>query len=255
MRLSPHQIVAFPSILLVASLGAGHPSALADTVTFQQGSGSGFSATDATYIQGNGGNENANFGNSSLLFAENDPGSGFVARSLIRFPFMFGTAPGQVPSNANIISATFTISKSDANFHGSSNTLTIHRVLSAWDETSVTWNSFNTGGVAGVDYEAGALDSFVPAPQTGQASFDLDVTDAVRQWAESLEDGTDINEGWIIINPQNDQATFQSEDSPLAALRPLLTIEFSPVPEPASGLLVLFGAVMLHALRRRRVRG
>ena len=62
----------------------------------------------------------------------------------------------------------------------------------------------------------------------------------------------DSNFGWVIVNDSNDGIQFHSSDSATAAARPILTVTFTPVPEPGS--LVLVGLMGAAALCVRRLR-
>jgi len=143
------------------------------TAGHQQGDGGSFSDTDATYIASRvggvtGTNADTNFGTDARLLSENDTGAGGgVTRSLVRFSDIFGGGVGQIPAGSVINSATLTLSQTGENFAGSNDTLSVFQVISGWVEGTVTWNSFNTGGVAGTDYTATALDTFVQTPSTG----------------------------------------------------------------------------------------
>jgi len=214
----------------------------AAVATFQQGGA--FSDTDATYIQGSNGEEDTNFVNTVNLLVEDEPGVG-VFRTLVRFADIFGSGVGQVPAGSIINSATLTLRTNGNSFDGTADTLSVFRTTSNWDESTVTWNSFNAGGVAGVDYDAAVLDTFVPLnPST---NYDIDITAAAQIWSGN----TALNQGIIVIGSGFDRVSFRSDD--IASSQPLLTIDYSVIPEPASGTLAGIGLVLL-AVRRRSTR-
>lgn len=67
-------------------------------------------------------------------------------------------------------------------------------------------------------------------------------------------DDPSSNLGWIVIgNETADRTTrrFGSKDSADANLRPVLTIDFTPAPEPNSAVLALIGIAMGIGVRRR----
>ncbi len=228
-------------LLLLVLLGASWEQAQADTLMFQQGDGGAFSTTDATYLSGTA--PTANFGSNTTLFAETDSSAPAFTRILIRFPDLFGPNAGQIPFGSTINSATLTLRTLATSNSQSPNLHSVFRVLTDWDENTVTWNGFNSGGVAGIDYVAAPLATFTPA--TVDTSFPISVTAAVQAWS----DGT-ANRGLFVINPGNNQTRFNSDDSATAAARPRLTVDFTAaapeaIPEPASLTLLGLGALGL----------
>jgi len=149
---------------------------------------------------------------------------------------------GQIPAGSVINSATLTLSQTGENFAGSNDTLSVFQVISGWVEGTVTWNSFNTGGVAGTDYTATALDTFVQTPST------VDILLAVQNWSAN----TSTNQGVLIINPGIDGSVLRSDEGATLAIRPLLTVDFTVIPEPASWMLVASALGMMTFKRRLR---
>lgn len=210
---------------------AGSTHAQTFTNTYQQGDGGLYSTTDATYIQGQpGGLTGSNFGGATTMILETDVPSGeTITRPMIRFPDIFGDAPGQIPLGAKINSATLTVTTGGGQFDASNNPTSIFQVLTDWDEggvSGVTWDSFNSGGIAGVDYDGTALDAL--APSALNSPFEFDVTAAIADMSAGSP-----NLGFLLISSGGDQAVLLSDDSGNAAGRPLLTVNYS-VPEPAS---------------------
>ena len=234
------------------------PLAGAASLTFQAGDGSGFSSSEITFIQGRAGTgfslggPDANFGSAEFLVTDDDPpGSGgnpefeSLTRILVQFPDVFGPASGQILPGSSILSASITLHTLNDPFAATDAALSVHQIASAWDEDTVTWNSFNAGGVAGIDYAASPLSDFNPS--LVDAAFSFDVTAAVSSWSAG-----GANRGVIVINPSDDAALFHSDDHPNQNARPELHVEFTRVPEPKAGLL--FGLGLLGIVTRRRLR-
>jgi hypothetical protein len=152
---------------------------------------------------------------------------------LIRFDNIFGPGPNQIPFGSIINSATLTVRVSAASLSGAS--ITLHRMLVDWDETS-TWISMGSG-IQLDDVEASFMpDSTLPNPdQLGSQTFSgLNAT--LQAWSNSSP-----NYGWVIVwmisnddeddedDEDNDQPwRFYSSDELTAAFRPILTVDYTP---------------------------
>ena len=202
----------------------------------------------ATYIRGNGGQQNNNFGSNARIVTENDPSAGEVDRGLIAVSDLIGSGENQVREGAQVLSAVLRlhIPNDIASYAGSADTHYLYQVLSPWDENAVTWTNFNNGGVAGADYLATPVASLVPNVLDG--FYYIDVTESVQNWANGQ-----ANYGWMLINPGADMCYWDSDDYMGGqAYRPLLIVEW--VPEPSTFVLSAFGLMSLIcvACRRRR---
>jgi hypothetical protein len=228
------------------------------SLTFQQGDGGLFSETDSTFIQGragvdfSAGGTAANFGSVDVLVVDDDPpGSAgnpsleSLTRILLRLPEIVGASPGQVPLGSEITNATITLTTTDDPFAATGASLAVHAVLVPWAENSVTWSSFGDGGTAGSEYEASPLTTFNPG-EVG-TSFAFDITSAVEGWSQGQ-----ANLGILITSTSDDVAFFYSDDHVLQSARPRLDIEFVPIPEPGTALLLSLGLVLSSLSGRRR---
>src|SRR4026209_779419 len=124
--------------------------ATAATARFQQGV-NGYIGTADTYARID--QASTRFPNVSIVLVDNDSP---IAHGLIRFDGIFGTAPGQIPPDASIQSATLTVRTSN-----DSDPVWFHRMLVPWDETN-HWNELSTSGpgLQADDIEMSAVPDF-----------------------------------------------------------------------------------------------
>ena len=163
------------------------------------------------------------------------------AKGLVQFPNLFGSGPGQIPVGATIVSATLDLCVPG---NGGS-TVSFSLVKTPWTE-STTWNSFNNGGVAGVNYAATPF-------TTGAANFahnQYDFTAAVRAWASGTP-----NYGVLIqLVSGNPVAFASSEWQNSTSEAPHLTVTYTNKPVPAPPSAVLAGLALGGLAFRRVVR-
>jgi hypothetical protein len=127
--------------------------------------------------------------------------------------------------------------------------LTLKRVLEAWDEQVVTWDSRPAVGETAAEF------ALTGAPQTVR----FDVTDLVKDWlgdpASNL--GVEVSQLGLAPIPQGDgtrdrfaAALFGSSASMDPGMRPSLTVAAVPLPAPAA--LLIGGIAVLGGIRRLR---
>lgn len=97
----------------------------------------------------------------------------------------------------------------------------VHRVLSFWDEYTLTWDNGN------LNYDPPVLVSFVPSVPDAYVS--IDITPLVQSWHK----GVHPNEGLMMDAAGNDQrARFSSREWVIPSQRPELEITTTPIAVP-----------------------
>ena len=195
-------------------LTATQLSVFADTLTFQDGDGGAYSSTQGAYV-----GTIINFGNG--ISAKLDVHSVYdlyIYIAFLRFPDIIGDNPGQIPSGSTIESASLDLTRANASTYPG----LLGLVNGAWDESTINGdNDPATSGSAGS----------VPAGIAG-AHCVADITAAVQAWASGTENwGVRIDPGY---SPTSIDQQFYSDDEPTLAYRPLLTVTFTPAPNPVA---------------------
>ncbi|MGH2570174.1 MAG: DNRLRE domain-containing protein, partial [bacterium] len=188
-------------------------SADAVPVTFREGT-SGYGGTQDTYIDSS--TPAVSYGISATVRVDNNG----PIQGLMRFDGIIGNGPGQIPPGSVINSATITFDVTDN--ASASAIVGFHRMLAAWGEAS-TWNSLG-GGVSTNDVEAqSAADGIVADPSSVGQEIVGGLAPTVQTWSDGA-----ANHGWVIISDQNNDWAFRSSENGTAALRPLLTVDYTP---------------------------
>ena len=256
-----------------AALGSGsQANAVPVVVSFQDGV-AGYAGTKDTYVHedSTGTNQGANVkvysdGDDDLVLGETNAQ---VVAGLIRFDNLFNCAAGpsrcggSIPDvglgNIVILSATLSVRTGTATGDNSAATrFDLHRMIATWDESS-TFNSL-TGGVSYNNTEAASVATAAvlnPGANTLNALVNFDVTADLQLWADNVSLST---RGWAVKPCSNSGAApvtgctdgwfFNSSETATIANRPVLTVTYELVPEPAT-LLLLGGGLALLATRRR----
>ena len=146
----------------------------------------------------------------------------FEQQVLLRFDHIVGMQPGRIPLGAEVASARLSLWMQDAGQQ-----LVFRRVLAPWEPGKTTWDNFRLltnrdPGVQGDDIEA-AKESFIV--EGAGTPNSIDVTADVRRWAMG-----EPNLGWAISTPAVARIAWHAASAPNSAVRPLLTIEFTPPP-------------------------
>ena len=234
---------ALPAIVLaLCSLHVSDAAAI--TIIFQEGTllpgGGAYTGTQDTEIQQ--GDPTNSFGSNGQVRVDSLHLGGDV-QGLLRFDNLFGALPDQIPLGSTIISAVLTLDVIDSsNFP--IGTISIFQMTTAWSESS-TWNSLVSGVGIGTDTVASADDAHT-AELIALTTWNVQAS--LQAWSNG-----DSNLGWAIFNDDTDGIQFTSSEGATITARPLLTVDFTPVPEPGSlALAGLAGAAALCARRLRR---
>jgi hypothetical protein len=184
-------------------------SPAAQTLTFRQGIGDYTGAVD-THIRDD--QPTVNFGATTSVRVD---GQSPVSHGLLRFDGIFGSAAGQIPADAQIVSATLTLRTIDPG-----DTVEFHRMLTDWSDVN-TWNFFTDGLSAdGVEMLSDVDAVFTPELPIPRVDA-IDVTASVQAWSDGMP-----NHGWGIIPTGPDGWLFQSSESTVISNRPLLTVTY-----------------------------
>jgi len=211
---------------------------------------------------------NNNLGDSSSFMAGLRPKGG-RSRGLILFDL------SSIPANANITSASLSLTVVRTPASQANSSFELHKVLQFWglegDKSSsgggapaspgeVTWNSRSSsltpwtapGGQAGTDFaSASSASQFVGGNATYTFSSAGLLSDVQSWYSNPSQDF-----GWMLISGSEGVSRtirrFGSRDS--GATAPSLTIQYTVVPEPSTGLLLLSMSALSGVLlwRRRR---
>ena len=265
----------------VCALAIAGGMASGDVIVYQDGATNAFVAAPYEGAQDNllaGSNKRhddnlgayASAGVGNIGWGTYDP----PIREIIRFDL---TSFAGRYASINSVKLTLTLSKA-----AKSETVTVHQILAAnsdWVEGAGTGSTSAAGescwwykawpdvewaggvdsgcGVAGVDYDSTAVAShtWVAAEVDGTAlelTLAGDVNAMVDQWSGAQAD----NAGLILRTTTEDDQTLHltwkaSEFTTDPAMRPMLTIDYEPIPEPASAMLMLLGGLALARRRRK----
>jgi len=279
------------SILALAAALAVGVMAHADTIVLREGGGTGIIDTtfDDTYLDSINVapdppyETDANYGTATTMRSRsgNDwPGMYLRHSPLFGIKDLFSelSAVGAI-SSSEITSATLRLTRTNTN----EKAFNVYRVTTDWmlqsagqSELRPTYNrldaiddlywthymgtfspttreSGGTHGAPPVDFSLDNIASVATLPSgTGAAgtAHDIDVTGQVMAMFDS-----NLNAGWVIFGGGNGgPLTLAASEYATADWRPTLTIEYEPIPEPGSMLLLGTGVLgVIGYIRRKRM--
>jgi hypothetical protein len=219
--------------------------ALADVIAFQDGAllpgGGTYASTQDTEIHE--GEPTLAFGSDPGIRADTDLPP-LESQILLRFDDIFGAGPGQIALGSTIVSAVLQLECFNSSNVPIGN-ISVYQLTASFSESS-TWDSLTDGVEVGTDTVA-SPDDVHTVESIAPTSFD--VTASLQAWASGAS-----NEGWVILNDNTDGVVFRSSEYGTQAQRPLLTVTFTPVPEPGSLLLAGLAGAAALCVRRFRAR-
>lgn len=214
--------------------------------------------------------------------------SGDARRALVQFDVAGNVPAGSTITGAAV--TLYLNDWSGQGGFGDDRTIGLHRVTAAWgDGTTGSGGSTGGGGqgvnsaadgdvswtyrswsttdpspphlawsTAGGDYESTATSSLTisdsPTPVTLDSAHTWSGAGLVAD-VQAWLDGSLVNNGWLVRELENDTnllLRFYSSEYATAGLRPVLEIEYTPLPEPASWLLLALGVGAIAGVRRPR---
>lgn len=156
--------------------------------TFQQGQ-NGYSSNVDTFLDS--GNTGANNANNSTLVVDLSP----ERHILMRFDDIFGTNSGQIPTNAEILSATLTVQITNSSPGVGAG---LYRMLQPWNDTD-SWSTWS-GGIQNDGVEAEVAADTSGSSDVGP--YELDVTSSLEAWVANPSS----NHGWAWLPPGADNS-------------------------------------------------
>ncbi|HBE72417.1 MAG TPA: hypothetical protein DDW52_30140 [Planctomycetaceae bacterium] len=215
------------------------PAGSVNAVSYQDGV-DGYEGTVDTQV-GPGGGADTDNSAAETLFVDYQTANDSGVQALIRFEDIIGSAAGQIPAGAQIVSARLTTSSITSNSQGDGGRF--FPILRDWADTD-TYNTL-VDGIAADGVEALATfntaagsESRSPNVQGGRHTWD--VTDDLQSWVNGDSD----NKGWAISPWESgtDGWGFQSSETPELVDRPRLEVYYTEstdsIPPQAEAIMV-----------------
>ncbi len=236
-------IAVAPAAADVISLGASKDNTLYESATGSLSNGAG----------------------PAMFVGRTSQGTGSIRRAVLAFD-----VAGAIPAGAIIQGVTLKLHNTAANIDDE--TLAFQRLITDWGEgSSIAGGSGGSGGPAEVGdatwlhtfFDAdlwttpgGDFDPVISAATTvgGPGSYTWDSTTQLVDDVQLFLDDPAMNFGWILLGNENLSGTakkFDAREGLDPALQPVMTVNYSPVPEPTT-LMMLIAAVLPALVGRRR---
>lgn len=206
----------------------------------------------------------SNGAGTAMFVGRNSNTSGSIRRGVIRFDIA-----AAIPAGSVIDSVSLRLSNSAANVDDA--LIRLHRLAQAWGEGSSVASGGQGSGGPSTSGDAtwlhtfydtsfwtmpgGDFDATLTASATvgGPGDFTWNSTPAFVADVQSFLDQPLTNFGWIMVGDESAPGTakrFSTREETDLALRPLLTVAYTVVPEPGSLTLWLFGIAGALVARR-----
>jgi len=229
------------AMIVVFAMHVASHTALADTITFQDGVES-YTGTADAYLSET--NSDSTYGSEVTVTIDANDNYNNRLEGLLRFDNIFGSGARQIPLGSTITSATLTLTTDGG--AGPGDGARFHRLLQSWNEGSVTWN--NSFGGNGVDTNGtDALSSYdldTGYVEEGERTFTM-ATTSLQAWSDGA-----TNHGWAMPSLGGNGWIIDSSEDGTASCRPKLTVTY--VPEPSAFVLLAVGGLALLLVRRWR---
>jgi len=250
----PYQGLIRAIFLVIITNAAGSRLAHADVRTFVSIRDTTL-YEDAAGMLGNGG--------GTAMFAGTNSQS-LSRRALVKFDIAAG-----IPAGSTIDYVTLRLHNDAANT--SPAPVTMHRLLQEWGEGASVALGNQGGGAAALIGDATWLHRYYPdefwttvggdyvafasasAVVAGPGLYEWSSQGSLVSDVQGFLDNPQSNFGWLLLGNELEASTskrFATREATDALLRPALTVEYTPVPQPSAAALMLFSIVFV--IRRRR---
>jgi hypothetical protein len=201
-------------------------------------------------------------------------GDGLTRRALITFD-----VAAAIPAGSTVNSASLTLRMTQTSNTTGTN-VSLHRALADWGEGTSRASGNEGGGAAATPGDATWIHRFFPTSGWVSAGGDFDIDESAHTLVSSfgaytwsgasmvrdLQHWLDVpseNYGWMLRGDEGGSSTAKRFDSRSVATvlnRPVLTIDYTPVPEPTTTLFVCGAPALVigrftRALHRSRAFG
>jgi len=227
-----------------------------------------FISRDTTLFQTNADN---NLGNANIISGSTSRDQN--SRGLLEFDL------SSIPSSSVITGVQFQAGLIRQSTSPISSAYSLHRFLKDWTEGvggagadktgspaltgETTWNSqyfgltpwSQPGGAAGVEYVSTAS-AIGPSVNSVGSTYTINSTAQLVADLQLWLDNPSQNHGWMLIasaeNSADSARRFSSSELPGSGITPRLIVEYTAIPEPSQGMLLVLGAGGMCCRRSRK---